>query len=102
MAKHPTTPSTAAAKDSDERIVTVEELTRLLSLDRSTIWKLERANRFPRRLQLTPARVGWRLSSIRKWLRKCEDHPVEARQYFGRCRRKSAKAKRRRVTEGEA
>lgn len=43
----------------------VEEVT---GLDRVTIWRLERAGRFPRRRRLTARSVGWLASEVQEWL----------------------------------
>jgi len=40
----------------------------LTGLSRVTIWREERAGRFPVRVQLTSSRVGWRGSEVRAWL----------------------------------
>ena len=34
----------------------------------STIYRLERAGRFPKRVQLGPNSVGWRLAEINAWI----------------------------------
>lgn len=37
-------------------------------LSRPTIWRLERANRFPRRRQLSANAVGWLRSEVEGWV----------------------------------
>jgi prophage regulatory protein len=44
----------------------VEELT---SLSRTTRWRLERRGEFPKRVRLSPGRVGWRQADIEAWIR---------------------------------
>jgi prophage regulatory protein len=44
----------------------VEELT---SLSRTTRWRMERRGEFPRRVRLSPGRVGWRQAEIEAWIR---------------------------------
>jgi predicted DNA-binding transcriptional regulator AlpA len=78
--KSTSTPATAV----DERIVTEAELVKLISFDRSTIWKMCREGRFPPPIQLSPARKGWRWSRVLAWLDERERNPVHARAYFGR------------------
>ena len=87
MAKHkaaPPTPPRVDVADQNERILSVEELLERIPLDRSTLWRMARDGRFPRPLQLTPSRIGWRWTSILEWLADREENPVEARLYFGR------------------
>lgn len=79
MAKHATV---SAETTTDERIVTVEELIERIPLDRSTIWKMCRDGRFPRPIQLTPSRIGWRWTAVLGWLAEREANPVESRLYF--------------------
>jgi len=44
----------------------VEELT---SLSRTTRWRMERRGEFPKRVRLSPGRVGWRQAEIEAWIR---------------------------------
>jgi prophage regulatory protein len=44
----------------------VEELT---SLSRTTRWRMERRGDFPKRVRLSPGRVGWRQEEIEAWIR---------------------------------
>ena len=81
--RHQATPPTLAA-DADERIVTTDFLLERVPLDRTTIWRMARDGRFPKPIQLTPARIGWRWSSVLAWLREREENPIETRAYFGR------------------
>ena len=45
----------------------VEEKT---SLSRSTIWRLERDGKFPKKCRLSANRVGWLQSEIMAWLQE--------------------------------
>jgi len=38
-------------------------------LSRTTIWRLERKGIFPRRIQLSPGRVGWDSDSVETWVK---------------------------------
>ena len=40
----------------------------LTSLSRSTLWRMERKGQFPKRLSLSPGRVGWRKDEIEAWI----------------------------------
>jgi predicted DNA-binding transcriptional regulator AlpA len=47
----------------DSLLPWVEVLARV-ELSRTTVWRLERAGTFPRRVRKSPGRVGWRESEI--------------------------------------
>ena len=76
------TPHRPSLPPEDERIITTAELAAMVPLDRSTIYRMVRAGHFPAPIQLTPARVGWRLSAINAWLVAREKHPPRRRNYF--------------------
>lgn len=50
------------------RILTKKEVCAIVPYTPQRIHRLERAGRFPKRLQLGPNRVGWRLVDIEKWI----------------------------------
>lgn len=50
------------------RIITKKELRELVPYTPQHIHRLEKAGRFPKRLQLGPNRVGWRLTDIEDWI----------------------------------
>ena len=52
-----------------ERIVREPERKAITGIGRTTAWELERRGEFPRRIELTGGRVGWRLSELQKWVR---------------------------------
>lgn len=62
-----------------ERILRKPELFSKLQLSDPTIWRLERAGKFPGRIRLGGASVGWLESEIDEWLKK----KAEARQMKG-------------------
>ena len=47
-----------------------------VALSRSQIWRLEKAGKFPRRIQLSENSVGWDSEEIEQWLdeRKAARH----------------------------
>jgi prophage regulatory protein len=49
-------------------LVSEVDLVKLLGLSRSTIWRLERQHKFPKRLQIGSRRVAWRLEEIEQFL----------------------------------
>lgn len=50
--------------DRPDRILSASEVRDRVNLSRQTVWRLERAGRFPPRIHLSPGRVGWRESEI--------------------------------------
>ena len=44
------------------------ERRRLVPLSEATIWRLERHDKFPHRIRISPGRVAWRRSEIERWL----------------------------------
>ena len=58
---------TGGATREPDRLIGYAEVGLVTSLSRTTIWRLERAGRFPRRRQISPNRVGWRLGEILAW-----------------------------------
>jgi predicted DNA-binding transcriptional regulator AlpA len=56
------------ARGPPSDLVLFNELQQLLPLSRSTIWRLERAGHFPRRILISAKRVAWRRSAIEHWL----------------------------------
>ena len=52
----------------NQRVIRKPELFSKLSLSDATIWRLERAGKFPKRIQLGGNSVGWFLSEIEDWL----------------------------------
>ncbi len=49
-------------------LVSEDDLVNLLGLSKSTIWRLERQGKFPKRLQIGNRRVAWRLEEIEQFL----------------------------------
>lgn len=58
----------------DQRIIRKPELFGKIGLSDATIYRMERAGRFPQRIQLGGNSVGWFDNEINEWLvRKAED-----------------------------
>lgn len=49
-------------------ILNIAEVSRLTTLARATIYRLEKAGLFPRRIQISDNKVGWLLDEIVDWL----------------------------------
>ena len=54
----------------DSRIIRKPELFARLALSDATIWRMERAGKFPRRIKLGSNSVGWFDNEIDAWLEK--------------------------------
>jgi len=52
-----------------DRIMRPREVMQMLGLSLPTIWRMRRRGEFPEPLRLSPGAVGWRASTIAKWLR---------------------------------
>ena len=53
-----------------EQIIRKPELFSKLNLSDATIWRLEKAGKFPRRIKLGGNSVGWFSTEIEMWLSK--------------------------------
>ena len=52
-----------------DRFIREKECREITGLSRSTRWRLERANLFPKRHQISLAAIAWLESEILDWLR---------------------------------
>ena len=53
----------------NKQIVRIRDLVNIVSLSKSTIYRMEKANEFPRRIRLTSGgSVGWTQDSITSWI----------------------------------
>ncbi len=55
--------------DARERVIRRKELTEMVGISSTQIWRLEKAGLFPARRQISPGLVGWLESSIIEYLR---------------------------------
>ena len=60
------------------RILTKKEVCALVPYTPQHIHRLEKAGRFPRRIQLGANRVGWRLTDIERWIEERAQAPLSA------------------------
>ena len=51
-----------------DRILRAEEVSRIVGLNQRTILMMENDGAFPRRIKLNKRAVGWKYSSIMKWI----------------------------------
>lgn len=49
-------------------IIRPRDLPLITGLSKTTIWRLERAEKFPKHIQLSAGATGWKRSDIEKWL----------------------------------
>jgi predicted DNA-binding transcriptional regulator AlpA len=61
----------AAQATSHDQVLRVPDVMKITGLGRTTLWQLERAGRFPKRLRLTGRAVGWRASDVARWIAEC-------------------------------
>lgn len=52
----------------ERRILRKPELMTKIQLSDATIWRLERAGKFPKRIRLGGQSVGWFLDEVNEWL----------------------------------
>ena len=52
----------------------------LVGLSRSTVWRLEKAAKFPRRRQISPGTVAWPKEEVEAWLQSRPAVDAEAGQ----------------------
>ncbi len=56
----------------NDSILRYPQLKQIIHLSRTTIWRMEKKGEFPKRIQLSPRSVGWRMSELQTWLADCE------------------------------
>ena len=56
-----------------DRFISEEECEKLTNLSRVTRWRLIQRGEFPAKLQISPGRKAWRLSTILRWMVECEE-----------------------------
>lgn len=54
--------------DNKERVLRKKELLTMLGLSDPTVYRLERAGKFPKRLRLGGQACGWLQSEVEDWL----------------------------------
>ncbi len=55
-----------------DRIIRMKELTSIVGLSRSTIYRLIQEDKFPKQIHLSVRTAGWRLSVINEWINQKE------------------------------
>lgn len=57
---------------NSDSVISMHTVISMTGISRTTIWRRERAGDFPKRIQLSPGRVGWKAVEIQAWI---EDRP---------------------------
>lgn len=52
----------------NDRLILYSKLKEIIPFSRSTVWRLEKTGKFPKRRQVSPGRVGWLASEIESYL----------------------------------
>jgi prophage regulatory protein len=50
------------------KILNSKEISQITGLHRVTVWRMEKEGQFPKRITLSPRRVGWREDHVNKWI----------------------------------
>ena len=50
------------------KILDKREVSKIVHLSATTIWRLEQEGSFPARIQFAPGRVGWKSTDIEIWI----------------------------------
>lgn len=58
----------AGAPSNPGRILRTRDVCVLTGLSRITVWRLERAGQFPKRLKLSSQAIGWRQDEVLEWI----------------------------------
>lgn len=53
---------------SNDQIIRPRNLPAIVGLSRTSIWRLERAGDFPKRIRLSAGAVGYRRAEVEAWL----------------------------------
>lgn len=64
---HPISNTTTSIPD---RIIRAKEVHTMTGLSRTTLWRMENKEEFPKRVSLGANSVGWRLSEVENWMRE--------------------------------
>jgi prophage regulatory protein len=56
----------------EDRYIRMKELSAMLGIARSSIYRLMKENKFPKQIKLTERTVVWRLSVINQWIAERE------------------------------
>jgi len=52
------------------KVLSSSEVVKMTGLSRVTLWRYEREEKFPKRINLSDYRVGWVESEVEEWIEK--------------------------------
>ena len=58
----------ARSQPAPDEFLTVREVCGITKMSRSTLWRMERAGKFPKRVPRTDTTVAWRASEVHTWV----------------------------------
>ena len=61
-----------------DRILSVGEVTKLLGVSDTTLWRIVKAGDFPVKLKISQRRVGWLKSEVLDWLDERKTATIQA------------------------
>jgi predicted DNA-binding transcriptional regulator AlpA len=64
--------TTQAQSVTSDRMIRTAELTKMVGMSRTTIWRMEKSGEFPARVSLGAGSIAWRLSEINQWIQSRE------------------------------
>lgn len=60
---------TTFTQNNEDRILRFPEVRDMTGLSRTTIWRMENDNKFPKRVPLGVSSIGWKLSEVQNWIK---------------------------------
>lgn len=64
-------------REQKDRYIRFKELRQKIPFSRTTFWRLESADKFPKRVQLGPNSVGWLESEVDQWIKEKANRPQD-------------------------
>ena len=64
------TVATMSTENNKDRILRFPEVREMTGLSRTTLWRMEKDDKFPQRVQLGISSVGWKQNEIQAWIKK--------------------------------
>ncbi len=57
-----------SSQSGEDRIISAAERRHLVPFSDMHIWRMEKADKFPKRIRLGPNRVGWSHAEVMDWI----------------------------------
>ena len=71
------------AQDECDRIINKSQLTDLIAMSASHLYRLEKDGNFPQRIRIGKRRVGWSLNEVMRWMEDQKNSRSSQRQKEG-------------------